>query len=182
MSRPVTTQWSRPFLQSGSDQETSSVAYNRRDLIQGMSYTGDGRAESQTSWVVYPDITDCRKELYYPLAKQIKGRDRIPGAPGLGSSDGIYVMVTQNLRSCMQRKLLKATFLRRHLQSALNHTDNQKEWDRVSFLKKGCGYLSEVEKDAWQKKQYMFTAFLPLVTQYTYAPFSYTIPKCSHLI
>lgn len=82
----------------------------------------------------------------------------------------------------MQRKLLKTTFLRRHLQSALNHTDNQKEWDRVSFLKNGCGYLSEVEKGAWQKKQYMFTAFLPLVTQYTYAPYSYTISKCSHLI
>ena len=51
VARTVTAPRSRPFHQSVSDRRLESIyiIYNQGNLIQGMSYTGNGGAEDQTS-------------------------------------------------------------------------------------------------------------------------------------
>lgn len=134
-----------------------------------MSDTGDGRAESPSDGEVTHRLATARRNCA-SAKSETQGRHHVLRAGG-----PLVTIVTQSLSSCLQKELLKAVFLIRHLQGFPHPTDSPKEWDRASFLTKGCSYLSDGKRDAWQIKQYMLTAFLPLLTQHTYPTFLYSI-------
>lgn len=132
-----------------------------------MSYTDDGRAESPSDGEVTQRLATARGNC-------AMAESETQGLVVVVESS-LVTTVTQSLRSCLQEELLKAAFLRRHLQRFPHPTDNLKEWDGASFLTKGCSYLSDGKRDAWQIKRYMLTPFLPLLTQHMYPTFLYPI-------
>lgn len=98
--------------------ETTSIIYNRGDLIQGMSYTGEGRAVSPSDGEVTQRLATARRNC---AAAKSETWEEIMF---LGLGGPLVTLVTQSLSSFLQKELLKAAFLIRHLQSFPHPTDS----------------------------------------------------------